>query len=161
PSAWITIGRPAGEFRGLCVASAGWNSFLGSVPPPAGFHGPDNPFSAAFASTLAAAAVFQQVFLNKPLVHQGLDISLLHFGDDITSSRATALYECDVGTLSIVGLGAVANGAIWALARHPALRGSVSLIDGETVELSNLQRYVLTTDSDVGQSKTTLASRAL
>jgi hypothetical protein len=38
--------------------------------------------------------------------------------------------------------------------------GRLTVVDPQTIELSNLQRYVLTTDDDEGVSKTALASRA-
>jgi hypothetical protein len=49
---------------------------------------------------------------------------------------------------------------VWALARSP-LRGDLFLVDGERIELSNMQRYVLTTHADDKAVKTTLAAAAI
>jgi hypothetical protein len=54
----------------------------------------------------------------------------------------------------------VGQAAIYALARVSAT-GTLFVVEPETVSLSNLQRYVLTTDADVGASKCELAERAL
>jgi hypothetical protein len=71
------------------------------------------------------------------------------------------LKPVDLGEIYLVGLGAVGNGALWALARTPELSGVLHLIDHETVELSNLQRYVLTTQKDIDEPKVLLAAKQL
>ncbi|MCR5876887.1 ThiF family adenylyltransferase [Phenylobacterium sp. J426] len=50
---------------------------------------------------------------------------------------------------------------IWALARDPGPVGAVHLVDHEAVELTNLQRYVLSTQADVGRVKVEVARTAL
>jgi len=54
----------------------------------------------------------------------------------------------------------VGQAAIYTLARVSAI-GTLVVVDPEDISLSNLQRYVLTTDGDVGSSKCSLAARAL
>jgi len=56
----------------------------------------------------------------------------------------------------LVGVGAVGNGAVWTLGRAP-LHGNINIVDHEPLELSNLQRYVLASRSDVGRWKTDVA----
>jgi molybdopterin/thiamine biosynthesis adenylyltransferase len=41
------------------------------------------------------------------------------------------------------------------------LSGNLQLIDGQTIDLSNLQRYVLTTQNDVNRSKVELVKSYL
>ena len=88
-----------------------------------------------------------------------LALSLLDFGRDAGASLPVP--DIDLSEVAFFGLGAVANGALWALGRHRAVRGVAWLIDDETVELSNLQRYVLTRNVDEGRSKPDLATEAL
>ena len=45
----------------------------------------------------------------------------------------------------------------WALARSP-LRGDLFLVDGEQIELSNMQRYALTTRNDEDAVKTQIGA---
>ncbi len=48
----------------------------------------------------------------------------------------------------MAGVGAVANPALWVLSRHPGLRGEMRMVDPQSVDLGNLERYVLATDAD-------------
>ena len=66
----------------------------------------------------------------------------------------------DVGETFLVGVGAIGEAAVWALARTPLLRGTLHVIDGELLELSNLQRYVLAEQQLVGRRKVDLARAA-
>lgn len=66
----------------------------------------------------------------------------------------------DIGSFYLVGAGAIGQAALYTL-KHASVTGTVCLVDPESVELSNLQRYVLTTEVDVGVGKTDLAVRVL
>ncbi len=63
--------------------------------------------------------------------------------------------DVDVGEFRLVGAGAIGQAAAHTLAVAGA-RGSIVAVDPEKVALSNLQRYVLTTDADVGAVKVDL-----
>jgi len=45
--------------------------------------------------------------------------------------------------------------------RHVPVRGTLFVVDSESIELSNLQRYVLAMDADEGRPKTALIAKAL
>lgn len=60
----------------------------------------------------------------------------------------------------LCGLGAVGQAVVWALAKAD-VRGRLELVDHETVQLDNMQRYVLTAIPDEGQLKTNLAAKFL
>src|SRR2546428_9120617 len=66
----------------------------------------------------------------------------------------------DIGQVHLIGVGAIGQGAVYALARAGA-RGRLVVVDAEKITLSNLQRYALTTDGDVGMSKCSVIERAL
>ena len=57
-----------------------------------------------------------------------------------------------------MGVGAVGNSAAWALARTP-LSGQVYLVDPQTIDLSNLQRYVLCERGDEGCVKVDIVGK--
>ena len=61
----------------------------------------------------------------------------------------------------LVGVGAVGSAAVYALAHFRDVRGTLSLIDNETVDDSNCQRYVLTRRRDLRERKVDVASEAL
>ena len=54
---------------------------------------------------------------------------------------------------SLIGTGAIGNGALWCLLHLPHIDGRILLIDDQTVALSNLQRYVLMVQDDVHHLK--------
>jgi hypothetical protein len=59
----------------------------------------------------------------------------------------------------LVGAGAVGQACLLAL-QACGIPANLTVVDPEPIQLSNLQRYVLTTDADVGIPKTDLAVRA-
>jgi hypothetical protein len=65
-----------------------------------------------------------------------------------------------VGRVHLAGAGAVGEAAILTLG-SATVEGELVVVDPDTVELSNLQRYVLTRDSDEGVAKPALAKREL
>lgn len=144
----------------LCPGSSGWVASLvqdGSLP----LSGPPNPYAAAFAAGLAAAETFRQVFSERLEDHHSMGnvrISLLDFSEN--NGVEDVLGPMDIGVVAFCGLGAVGNAALWVLSRHEGLTGHAAFIDHEAIELSNLQRYVLTLDTDENVNKTELAMRA-
>jgi hypothetical protein len=80
--------------------------------------------------------------------------------DSARQSSLSSLPELiDIGETVLVGVGAVGNGAVWALGRTRELHGTLYLVDAESVQLSNLQRYVLTTQESVGRLKVDIAAQ--
>lgn len=66
----------------------------------------------------------------------------------------------DIGRVHLAGAGAIGQACAAALAAS-GVTGMLVAVDPEVVELSNLQRYVLTTDQSVGDSKTAILRKAL
>jgi ThiF family len=71
--------------------------------------------------------------------------------------------DIDIGDIHLVGIGAIGCAAVWTLSKCDFLKGSLRLIDPEEVSLSNLQRYVLCSQTDVQQKckKVEVAIQAL
>ena len=132
----------------------GWVGHVGTAGPY-GTSDLGNPFGAGFAACLAASNLFRFLFLPQGSRSLDDDISFPPDAGSFPSLTAEALTD----PLVLVGAGAVGNSAVWALARTP-LTGEIFLIDPETVELSNLQRYVLCTRSDEDRIKVEIAARA-
>ena len=58
----------------------------------------------------------------------------------------------NVGSLVLAGAGAIGNAAAWALSRTQ-VEGSIEIVDHESVDLGNLQRYVLAERDDEKRPK--------
>ena len=122
------------------------------------------PFGAGAAACLGAANVFRAVFADR-LAAAALDersvLSTFDFSTGRQATQGPLDLDVDLGLAQLVGAGAIGNGGLWALANTHGLKGVLHLIDHETVELSNLQRYLLTVQDSVGRAKVDLARETL
>lgn len=156
----VAVGATKDPFETTFYAGAdGWDVLLSATRrQPVGDS--QNPFGPAVAACLAAANIFRRVFL--PDWEQHVDERLrfsawrLDRVGRATHAHGEAWRLDDDAVL--VGVGAVGNAALWALARAP-VDGVLHLVDPENVELSNVQRYVLTTRSDEGRPKVELGAQ--
>lgn len=143
------------------IGSDGWRAKLSSREP-IGSGASSNPFGAGAAACFGAANVFRTIFadqLPRGGPDESINLSILTYTQGGASVR-TRFDKIDMGDVHLVGLGAIGNGAIWALSRARGLRGNLHLVDHEDVDLSNLQRYVLALQDDVGSAKALMAANA-
>lgn len=140
------------------AGSDGWVASLSSSRPMSlGLS--HNPFGAGAAAAFAAANVFRLIFqdsLPSGQVDEELTFSVLSCAPD-DQGTGQDLAGIDLGETHLAGVGAIGQAAVWALARVPDLQGALFLVDPDTVDLTNLQRYVLTERADVGRGKGELA----
>lgn len=163
----IVIGSTAVEDdvrQALYIGSDGWRLRLSlNGPVYSGLSG--NPFGAAATACIGVANLFRGAmgeYLPSSQLDDELDVSVMDWGapyegpvpdlDDITITLSETL---------LGGVGAIGNAVVWTLARLPRIEGTLRLIDPEAVDLSNLQRYVLTDQASAGVSKVELAAAAL
>jgi hypothetical protein len=159
----IALGEKAASFSTTIFAgSEGW---LARVGPSAPLSVGDsrNPFGAGAAACLAAANIFRVLFLSgsgkrldENVAFSAWSGERSHSSDGPPLPESLALLDDAV----LVGLGAVGHGVLWALGRSP-LVGRLHVVDPERIELSNLQRYVLSRRSNDGRLKTEVAESAL
>lgn len=146
----------------IYAGSDGWVARISSKGPVASGDS-QIPFGAGAAACFAAANVFRLIFgpyLPAAATDTAFSLSLLDYDPQAAAPENPSLQSSiSLGESYLVGLGAVGNGAVWALSRTPGLSGILHLIDHETVELSNLQRYVLATQTDRDEPKVLLAAR--
>ncbi|QIN84647.1 hypothetical protein GBA63_19815 [Rubrobacter tropicus] len=145
------------------LGSDGWVAQI-STKDPQGSGPTENPFGAAAAACLGAANAFRAVFssqLPKGNLDDDLSLSLLDYKPFAAKPINTELASVDLSESHLIGLGAIGNGAVWTLSKVKGVSGTLHLVDHEEVDLSNLQRYVLTTAADVGASKVALAADML
>ncbi len=148
------VGRtPLHEGDCVYVGSEGWRVKL-SRSRPVGSADGRNPFGAGAAACFAAANIFRHVFresLTRGEPDRDFELSLLDFSK--SSPGANPVLEgVDLGESHLVGIGAVGHGAAWALSRAP-VQGMLHLVDAETIDDTNPQRYVSTLWADRGSSK--------
>lgn len=144
------------------AGSDGWVAYLSSSRPIS-VGQTLNPFGAGAAAAFAAANVFRLIFkdsLARGQADEELTFSVLSCAPD-TQGAGKEPESIDLGETHLAGVGAIGQASVWALARIPDLRGVLSLVDPETVDLPNLQRYVLTERTDVERGKVELAQAFL
>jgi hypothetical protein len=159
----IAVGEKAMSFPNTVFAgSEGWLARVGdSVPLSVG--GSRNPFGAGAAACLAAANIFRVLFLGGSAERLDSNIAFSTWSGERSHENDGPPLPSPLqlpGDAVLVGLGAVGHGVLWALGRSP-LAGRLHIVDPETIELSNLQRYVLGKRSDDHRPKTNVAERAL
>ncbi|MEJ7567728.1 MAG: ThiF family adenylyltransferase [Gaiellaceae bacterium] len=144
----------------VSVFAAGWNVYVDddtaedTEPAPA---------AALLAAAFGVAELFRLVFAVE-LGNRGRrgpqpgGFNLVTLGEP----RADLLVpdELNLGEVHLVGAGAIGQAAAHTLAVSGAL-GTLLVVDPEKIALSNLQRYVLTRDSDVGAVKVDLLRERL
>ena len=155
PDVALAVGADAPPV-GVPTVYAGCDGWMGYVGTRGPYSTTDlgNPYGAGFAACLAAANLFRFRFLPEgaSLIDEDL-----RFPPDVASFPTLAAATL-TDPLVLVGAGAVGNSAAWALARTP-LAGQLHLVDPETVDLSNLQRYILCGRRDEGGVKVDIAAR--
>jgi hypothetical protein len=158
----IVVGEEAAAFpESIYAGSSAWDSLVSTdTQQPIGET--PNVLGAGASACLAAANLFRAVVL--PSESRDLDktvrYSTFHLDRADGKIEAPELGRVVLESAALVGVGAIGNAAIWALARSD-VSGQLHLIDPEKVELSNLQRYVLTTLDDVGRVKVELGAEAI
>lgn len=161
PFASIVIGNTKIEETENCfyIGSDEWNVCL-SRSENVAIGNSLNPFGAGAAACFGAANVFRTVFHDQLINGEGdgdFAFSLLNF-EHGRQTPEIPFNELDVSfeETFLVGFGAIGNGVLWALSRINKMQGSVYVVDDEKIELSNLQRYVLTLEDDQGKEKVRL-----
>ena len=150
----VGTGRPRWKTaRTVFAGSKNWSARL-STRDPQGCGASNNPFGPGLAACLAAADVFRHVFLPAPELDVDCEIAVPNAGECATGDGDV---HGNVGNLVLAGAGAIGNAAVWALSRT-RVEGSIEIVDHESVDLGNLQRYVLAEREDERRSKASLAT---
>jgi hypothetical protein len=140
------------------IGSDGWIAKLSStVPVGSGLQ--QNPFGAGFAACIAVSNVFRFIFrefLDDVRYDKELSFSVLVL-ESSNSINDYTLLDFNLEDFILVGFGAIGNGAIWTLSHLPLMLGKLTLIEPQTVESTNLQRYILAEERHIEKSKTEIA----
>lgn len=153
--------------RGQCpiihLGSEGWIAKV-STTAAIPWGQSSNTFGAAAAACLGAANAFRHIFrdqLADPGLDENLALSMFDHSTCPMPEDQPSLPAADISGTTLIGAGAIGNAVIWMVRRLEGVRGILNVVDHEVVELSNLQRYVLTDNDSVGMSKVNLAAQAM
>jgi hypothetical protein len=165
PDAAVVLGSPKllAVDKRIFIGSDSWVSKL-SIRETQSFGTSVTPFGPAGAACLAAANLFRAVFAQF-LENAHLDNDLcLDFRDYSIGQREHSGNQpaglSDIGLVRLVGIGAIGNATVWTLARS-GVSGCLHLIDNETLDDTNPQRYVLAMVGTVDKQKAAVAKEAL
>lgn len=151
-SATLVYEAEAETSRAVSVHARGWNVYVDTTP---GEEDPPSAAAALIAAVLGVGEAFRVVFVDE-LSDQGRhgaqpgSFNAISLGAPIHGLPTSDTFE--LGGFRLVGCGAIGQAAALALACSGAT-GTLTAIDHEKVTLSNLQRYVLTGDTEVGAIK--------
>lgn len=140
------------------VGADDWNGSLSSLGDLAPIGKVEWPFGGLVAAALACSEIFK-VSMRK-LREFARDPNLFdeYFAPTtlvvVNLSRQNLCnFDGDLGRFDLVSAGAISHAVLFALSRIPDVRGQVRIIDPETSEISNLNRYALLRRSRLGHSK--------
>lgn len=155
----IAVGSSRSDFTKVVhVGASGWTAYVDA-------HGPcpneasDLPYGAGAAACLAAANVFRWLLLDEPRLDQDLGLYVARLVADREDVPDRLPEGAPVDDDALIGAGAIGNAAAWALARSP-FPGKLAIVDHESIELSNIQRYVLADRRDEGAVKVEVVAKA-
>lgn len=116
------------------------------------------------AGAIGAAQAFRAAFGDQlgPRARTGPEPGTLNLiTQNASTDELVPLAEpFDLGVVHLAGCGAIGQACALALS-HTPVKGTLWAVDHERVQLSNLQRYVLTYDADVKAHKPALIARVL
>jgi hypothetical protein len=165
PTIRVVVGKTqlsVDTFPTLYVGSENWIVKF-STEKAVGSSDYNNPFAAGIAACFASANIFRFVF-KENLAFGDLDsdfqLSIFKFSKTFHDC-GPEIKKVHLQQSTLVGLGAIGNGFVWALGRIDNATGDIDLVDGEKIELPNLQRYILADQQSVNQVKVDIASRYL
>lgn len=152
----IAIGSANSSFdRTIYAGADAWLAFVDAKSNrPA--RTSDNPFGAGLAACLAIGNLFRALFSPDARLDLDTAVSVARLVGAQGDGSATGSLPA---VTALIGVGAIGNAAAWALSRS-RVAGRLTIVDHEPLELSNIQRYVLSERADEGRSKVDIAERA-
>lgn len=155
---------PRPERGVLSVWADGWIAYLNEAAPA----GPSdaNSVGASVAAGLAAAEIFKRLIADLPL-RPGLRVvpveRLVFSAYDYglaAGANPPLPAAIDVDGVVVVGLGGIGSAFVAAAASLPGLAGSLTLVDKDELDATNLNRHLVARPGDMGP-KVALCRRAL
>lgn len=159
----VSIG--AGADADVVAGADAWRALLGQYAADAAW-GAHAPYGATLAAALVAAEVFKHLLLRNGLddpqrrLAGDLAFSSFNYGVGDDAAVGPDLRELQVRDLAVAGCGAGGSAALYVLTMQPGVQGDIALIEPGRHKLSNLNRYLMTSASDVHEERHKLGSAA-
>ncbi len=163
PDVNVQIGNATTSNADVVVAADSWRALLGRYSEQAIWDGAA-PYGAALAAALATAEVFKRLLVANGLEDPGRRLlfdfafSAFNYGVDDAAAAGPDVHELALRDVAVVGCGAGGSAALYVLAMQPSLSGQIGLVEPGRHKLSNLNRYLMTTASDVHERRHKLSS---
>lgn len=153
----VTYGSQPPQPTDISVAPSGWSIHVDEIPDS--IREP-NAFTGLAAGAIAAAELFRLVFRRELGMRgrRGRQPGRLDLVDHASAVAGMQL-DVELPRLHLAGAGAIGQACLHALATA-GCRARIVVVDPEIIELSNIQRYVLSTIQDVGRPKVDVAREA-
>ncbi len=160
-SASLSWACPAQGPNAIVLAPSRWEVLIDL--PEAARVNDTNILASLAAGAIGAAELFRHVFSD--FLPKGRTAPSPGRFNVLTQAPTSATLpdlpsDIALGRVHLIGAGAIGEAVVYTLARVSAT-GTVVVVDPEDISLSNLQRYVLALDSDVGASKCAIIERTL
>jgi len=137
-----------------------WSATLATAAEVVPAADTDLPVGALAAANLGAAEVFKLVvcdLLSAARVDRTYDeLSMAVPVEVVLAPEDTEVTTLDFGRIDMISGGAIANAFLHGLLRIPQARASLRVFEPETLDISNLNRYVLARRSAVREHKTVM-----
>lgn len=156
PTVYLIAGRvtfDTSNITSFYIGSKEWVAFF-SNRKKLTFSETENPFGSGAAVCFGMANVFRNIFQKQLPKQSKLDsnfsFSVLNYEKNPPKKNQSKLEGIiDLGEVSLVGVGAIGNSFLWSLKNTPSIsEGTLNLIDNEKIDLSNLQRYILSSQDN-------------
>lgn len=156
----VALGPVTDPEPGITVTASGWNV---CVDRELADLQPLHRLAMLGVACMAAAEVFRDIFAKQlpvpPSGPQPGAFNIITCGPESSEVPPPTL-GLDIGTVHLAGAGGIGQACVFGL-RAAGVRGRLITVDRETLDLSNLQRYVLSTLNDVGRPKVDIIEDAL
>lgn len=129
-----------------------------SIKQQQSFNSTANPFGCGIAACIVISNVFRS-FFSEFMEYKELDTEFQLSTYSFNTKDNPIFDEIIFKDVVIAGIGAIGNGVVWSLSKIINLQGKLALVDGEEISKSNLQRYVLCTESDENKDKVKIAKK--
>lgn len=146
----------------ISMGSRGWIAFV-SLAEALPVDGPPNPVGAYAAACLGVAELWKrllaphrQIFGAMPIMPATRTLAfstLTYMPDAAVAPNPELPVSIDLGTLTMVGVGAGGGAAAFTLASVRDLSGELTVIEPDPVDDTNLNRYVFADSADEGHPK--------
>lgn len=143
----IGLGQNMPDNLDLYLDWAGGRGALSTAPVTDQICDPDSVFGAATAAVLGAAALFRLAH-GQPV--RASRLNPIELASDDTAGTRDHPDPIDVGTVLVVGAGAIASGLAYWARELSTIGGTWDFVDADDVELHNTNRCMTMTAADAG-----------